>query len=332
MGARSALICGAAAVAALAYPSAAAAAPGPSAGADVRVPADDGSQGVYQSADQLSGGNYTGTVLARCGHGRRIQNEPTLAIDPRATSLRASGPTGHRTMPVAGDARAGCCRSTDSGRSKWTGSLLPGYNGDTSAQGRSSSLHQLVAGGALADDDPMMAWGDPRYMGNSFNRGTENGASGGTRDDTGSIWVAPYAPGDPGSPATGGSRHVRTIVLAQNTPGKRIFTGKTDLTVDPATRNVHAAWPDFHGGGCNEILFSRSADHGATSTAPLAISSGSAAIRPLDRDRAGRAARAGREFAIGAGGGFLTASAPRFRFAVISEAGGDDPATHRSRT
>jgi len=28
--------------------------------------------------------------------------------------------------------------------------LLPGYNGDTSAEGMSSPLHQLVAGGAPA--------------------------------------------------------------------------------------------------------------------------------------------------------------------------------------
>lgn len=151
MGARSALICGAAAVAALAYPSAAAAASGPSPGANVRVPADDGSQGAYQSADQLSGDNYTGTVLARCGHGLREQDEPTLAIDPRDTSVRASGPAGPCTMPTGG------------GSIGWTGSLLPGCNGDTSAQSLSSPLHQLVAGSALADDDPMMAAGSLRH-------------------------------------------------------------------------------------------------------------------------------------------------------------------------
>jgi hypothetical protein len=44
--------------------------------------------------------------------------------------------------------------------------------------------------------------------------------------------------------------------------------------VDPVTGNVYAAWSDFHGNGCNEILFSRSTDHGATFSAPLKISSG----------------------------------------------------------
>jgi hypothetical protein len=268
MGARSALICGAAAVAALAHPGPAAAAPGPSAGAKVRVPAGDGSQGAYQSvSDQLSGDSYIGAVLGRCGHDRRMQDEPALAIDPCDTSVRASGSTGHCAMPAAGNARAGFCRSTGGG-SSWTGSPVPGYDSDTSAQGLSSPLHQLVAGGALADDDPMMARGDPHYLGDSFNRGTQNGASGGTWDDTGSIWVAPCAPSDPASPATDGSCHVHTIVLTQNTLGKRIFS---------------------------EVLFSRSADHGATSSAPLKISSGSAGIRPLDRDRVGRAAPAGRD-------------------------------------
>ena len=292
MGARSALSCGAAAVAALAHPSAAAAASGPGAGASVRVPAGDGSQGAWQSAGPLSGDSYADPVLGGCGHDRRMQDEPALAIGPPDTRVRASGSADHCTMPAAGDAWAGFCCSTGGG--SWTGSLLPGYNGDTSARGLSSPLHQLVAG-ARAVGDPMMAGHDPRYVGDSFNRGTENGVSGGTRDDTGSIWVPPYAPGDPASPATGGSRHVHTVVLAQNTPGKRMFNDKTDLTVDPVTRNVYAAWPDFPGGGRNEILFSRSTDHGATSTAPLKISSGSAAIRPLDRDRADRAAPAGRD-------------------------------------
>jgi hypothetical protein len=37
--------------------------------------------------------------------------------------------------------------------------------------------------------------------------------------------------------------------------------------------NVYAAWSDFKGSGCNEILFSRSTNHGATFSKPLKISS-----------------------------------------------------------
>jgi hypothetical protein len=254
----------------------AAAASAPGAGGNVRVTVDDGSQGPYLSAGQLSGGTYTDAVLARCGHDRRMQNEPTLAIDPRNPSVWASGSNDYCTVPTAGDAWAGFYRSTDSG-AHWTDSLLPAYNGDTSAQGLASPLHQMVAGGALAAGDPMMAWdgqGDLFYMGNNFNRGTENGVSGGTRDNTGDIWVATYAPGSLGDRATDGSRYVRTVILAKNTFGKGNFNDKTDLAVDPATGNIYAAWSDFHGSGCNEILFSRSTDHGATFSAPLKISSG----------------------------------------------------------
>ena len=274
MRTRSVLICGA--VAALALMSAAlpASASAPSAGANVRVTVDVGS--VYKSADQLSGGTYTDGVLQRCGIDRRMQNEPTLAIDPRDTRVWASGSNDYCTVPTAGDAWAGFYRTTNKGAS-WTDSLLPAYNGDTSAQGLASPLHQMVLGGALAAGDPMMSWdgqGDLFYMGNNFNRGIQNGASGAFRANTGDVWVATYAPGSTTDHSTDGSHYVRTVILATNTFGLGQFNDKTDLTVDPATGNVYAAWSRFHGSGCNEILFSRSTDHGATFSAPLKISSG----------------------------------------------------------
>ena len=248
----------------------------PSAGANVRVTVDNGTNGAYESADQLAGGSYTDAVLARCGIDRRMQNEPTLAIDPRNPTVWTSGSNDYCTVPTAGDAWVGFYRSITSGGS-WIDSLLPGYNGDTSTEGTGSPLHQMVAGGALAAGDPQMSWdgqGDLFYMGNNFNRGVQNGASGTTRDNTGDIWVATYAPGNPADPSTDGSRYVRTVILASNSFGLGSFNDKTDLTVDPVTGNVYAAWSDFHGGGCNEILFSRSTDHGATFSAPLKLSSG----------------------------------------------------------
>ncbi len=84
-------------------------------------------------------------------------------------------------MPTAADAWAGFYRSTNGGAT-WTDSLLPGYNGDTSPQGTSSPLQQMVAGGALAAGDPLHGVGRRRadlfYMGNNFNRGIRNGESG----------------------------------------------------------------------------------------------------------------------------------------------------------
>jgi len=156
-------------------------------------------------------------------------------------------------------------------------SLLPGYNGDTSTEGTSSPLHQLVAGGAFAAGDPVMAWdghGRLFYMGNNFNRGIENGVSGTTRDNTGVIWVATYAPSSAVDSSTDGSKYIRTVILASNTFGLGSFNDKTNLAVDTSTGNIYAAWSDFHGNGCNEILFSRSTDHGATFSAPIKISSG----------------------------------------------------------
>ena len=94
-----------------------------SAGANVRVTVDNGANGQYISADQLAGGSYTDAVLARCGIDRRMQNEPTLAIDPRNPTVWASGSNDYCTVPTAGDAWAGFYRSTDTGAS-WTDSLL----------------------------------------------------------------------------------------------------------------------------------------------------------------------------------------------------------------
>ena len=244
------------------------------AGANVRVTVDQSS--TYVSADQLAGGTYTDAVLQRCGTDRRQQNEPALAIDPRNPSVWASGANDGCTTPLVGDGWAGFYLSTDSG-GHWTDSLLPGYRGDTSTQGTSSPLQPFVAGGAIAAGDPFMGWdgiGNLFYMGNNFNRGIENGHSGTTRDNIGTIWVATYEPVNPADTSTDGSKYVRTVVLATNTFGQGQSNDKTALAVDPSNGNVYAAWSDFHFAGCNEILFSRSTDHGATFSHPLKLSSG----------------------------------------------------------
>jgi hypothetical protein len=249
------------------------AAAAPVAGANVRVTVD--SAGMYKSADQLAGGTYSDKVLTRCSVDRRMQNEPTLALDPRNPAVRTAGSNDYCTVPTAGDAWAGFYRSIDSGAT-WTDSLLPGYRGDASAQGTSSPIAQMVAGGAFAAGDPVMSWdgnGNLFYMGNNFNRGIADGNSNATRDNTGDVWVATYAAANSHDSTTDGSKYVRTVILATNTFGLGSFNDKTNVFADPATGNVYAAWSDFHGTGCNEILFSRSTDHGATFSAPLKISS-----------------------------------------------------------
>lgn len=244
----------------------------PTAGGNVAV-----TDQTYVSADMMGGtGTYSDGVLTRCSVDHRMQNEPTLAIDPRNPMVWTSGSNDYCTVPTAGDAWPGFYRSADTG-AHWTDSLLPGYAGDTSPQGTSSPLAALVAHGSIAGGDPVQSWdgsGNLFYMGNNFSRGTENGVSGLTRNNIGSIWVATYAPADPSNTLTDGSRYVRTVILAQNTFGNGSFNDKTDLAVDPVTGNIYAAWSDFHGNGCNQILFSRSTDHGQTFSPPLKISSG----------------------------------------------------------
>jgi hypothetical protein len=251
--------------------------PGVASGTNVRVTVDTGSS--YVSADVLGGtGFYSDGTLTRCGTDRRMQNEPTLALDPRNPAVRTSGSNDYCTVPTNGDAWAGFYRSANSG-ADWTDSLLPGYLNDSSPQGTASPVHQMALGGASAAGDPVQAWdtnGNLFFMGNNFNRGTENGVSARFRDNTGDVWVATYAPANASDNTTDGSRYVRTVILAKNTFGQGSFNDKTGIQVDqtssPFAGNVYAAWSDFHGSGCNQIDIARSTDHGATFSAPMKIS------------------------------------------------------------
>jgi hypothetical protein len=250
--------------------------PGVATGTNVRVTVDTGSS--YVSADVLGGtGTYSDPTLVRCGIDRRLQNEPTLALDPRNPAVRTSGSNDYCTVPTNGDAWAGFYRSADSGAT-WTDSLLPGYPLDGSPQGTASPVHRMALGGASAAGDPVQAWdtnGNLFFMGNNFNRGTENGVSARFRDNTGDVWVATYAPATSDN-TTDGSRYVRTVILSTNTFGQGSFNDKTGIQVDQTTSrfagNVYAAWSDFHGSGCNQIDIARSTDHGATFSAPMKIS------------------------------------------------------------
>jgi len=242
---------------------------------NVRVTHDNPGGGGYVSADQMAGGTYTDSVLTRCGTDRRQQNEPTIAIDPRNAAVRTAGSNDYCAIPTNHDAWAGFYRSSDSGAT-WTDSLLPGYLADTSSQGTASPVHQMALGGAIAAGDPVQAWdksGNVFYMGNNFNRGIEDGISAAFRDNTGDVWVATYAASNPNNSTTDGSRYVRTVILATNVFGLGSFNDKTGIQVDQTNGNVYAAWSDFHGSGCNEIVFSRSTDHGATFSTPMKISS-----------------------------------------------------------
>jgi hypothetical protein len=251
--------------------------PGVASPANTRVTVDAG--GTYVSADVMGGtGTYSDATLVRCGIDRRMQNEPTLALDPRNPMVRTSGSNDYCTVPTNHDAWAGFYRSTDGGVT-WTDSLLPGYLLDSSPQGTASPVHAQALGGAIAAGDPVQAWdtsGNLFYMGNNFNRGLQNGRSNEFRDNTGDVWVATYQAANPVDNTTDGSKYVRTVILSMNTFGLGSFDDKTGIQVDQTSSrfsgNVYAAFSNFHGGGCNEIDFARSTDHGATFSNPMKIS------------------------------------------------------------
>jgi hypothetical protein len=129
----------------------------PHALADVKI-----TDGPYVRQD---GG--TDGVISRCSTDNRQQNEPAVSISPTNPSLMTAGSNDYCTVPTAGDAWAGFYYSSDGGAS-WTDSLLPGYPGDTSAEGTASPLQGRVGSAG----DPVQAWdtfGHLYYAGISCN-------------------------------------------------------------------------------------------------------------------------------------------------------------------
>ena len=209
-------------------------------------------------------------AISACGANRRQQNEPSTAVDPRDPSIVVAGSNDYCTVEKAGGTWTGFYRSTDSG-GNWVNSLLPGYPTDISAEGKASPLQQA---GIANAGDPVQAWdlqGRLFYMGNAFNR---------TAPQLGSVWVATYD--------QDAARYVRTVIVGKGGPALNgRFNDKTSIEVDrgvmsPHQGNVYAAWSLFQGGGNNSIQFVRSADHGATFSQPMKISTGSKNVQFAD--------------------------------------------------
>lgn len=198
--------------------------------------------------------------ISACGANKRQQNEPSVAMDARNPAVLVAGSNDYCTVEKAGGTWTGYYRSVDSGRS-WTDSLLPGYPGDASPEGKASPLQQA---GITNAGDPVQAWdngGNVFYMGNAFNR---------VAPQTASVWVATYS--------ADGSRYERTVLVAKGTPAvKGKFNDKTSIEVDRGTASrfaghVYVAWSVFQGNGNNAIYFARSTDHGATFSQPSKLS------------------------------------------------------------
>jgi len=164
------------------------------AGADTRVTND--TDGTYT--------RYNGTpdaTMMSCSTGRRTQNEPSVAVDPRNPSIMVAGSNDYcaEIQNGSGNVWAGYYRSTDGG-DNWTNSLVPGYPADDSLAGTASPAH----GSCAAAGDPTQSFdgaGHLYYGFICFNR---------TKPTNGSIYVARYD--------DHGATYVRTVRVERGTP------------------------------------------------------------------------------------------------------------------
>ncbi|MDC0675515.1 sialidase family protein [Nannocystis radixulma] len=216
-------------------------------------------------------GDESNTVLAG---GKRQQNEPSVAINPQRPEVIVAGANDYCTVPSTGDSWMGFYVSLDGGTS-WTDSLNPGYPGDTSAAGLASPIF----GRAVTAGDPVMDWDNEDrlfYGGISSNR---------TKPQNGDVHVSTWEY-DPGAPL--GLAYLRTVIVGKGTPSVQgRFNDKPSLRADdwegsPHEGNVYIAWTLFPGFGQDQILFSRSTDHGASFSKPIKISKSVASAQGSD--------------------------------------------------
>jgi hypothetical protein len=238
------------------------------------VRADGGSDPVIDSCNDEQPGTASG--------GNRQQNEPTVAINPSEPSFIVAGANEYCTIPAFSDAWEGVYTSDDGGAS-WTNSLLPGYPGDTSAEGQASPLY----GKDTAAGDPIFGWDNANNIfvgGIAFNRTATTGA---TFLTNANVFVSTYVR-DPSSAL--GIGYVRTTIVGKGTPSAFFFgrfNDKPALKVDdwagsPHEGNVYVSWTLFPGAGQDQVLFSRSTDGGATFSKPIKISKGIANAQGSD--------------------------------------------------
>jgi hypothetical protein len=214
--------------------------------------------------------------------GERQANEPAVAVRPGEPRFVVASANDYCTVPFTLDAWQGIYVSRNGG-SSWTDSLLPGYPGDTSAEGQASPLE-------TNSGDPLLDWDNDGHLfagGISFNR-TETNPSGLVTPTNGHVYVARYTRS---GAAPLGIEFDQTVIVGQGTPGQFPFAGrfhdKPSLRVDDwnSSRfegNVYIAWTLFPGFGSDHILFSRSTDSGLSFSKPIELSHGLASAQDSD--------------------------------------------------
>jgi hypothetical protein len=227
------------------------------AAADTRVTND--TNGSYARYD-----GFADATMASCSTGRRTQNEPSVAVDPRDPDIMVAGSNDYcaEIQNGPGNVWAGYYRSTDGG-ANWSNSLVPGYPTDESPAGSASPTD----GECAAAGDPTQSFdgeGHLYYGFICFNR---------AKPTNGSIYVARYD--------DDGATYVRTVRVERGTPSVwGLFQDKINIAVDqsvgtPTAGNVYVAWARYSGQSANNvILFSRSTDGGATFSRPVRLTQG----------------------------------------------------------
>jgi hypothetical protein len=227
------------------------------AAADVRVTND--TNGSYARYD----GAVDATMLS-CSTGRRTQNEPSVAVDPRNPSIMVAGSNDYcaEIQNGSGNVWAGYYRSTNGGAT-WSNSLVPGYPADESSAGSASPTQ----GSCAAAGDPTQSFdgaGRLYYGFICFNRANPT---------NGSIYVSRYD--------NDGASYVRTVRVDRGTPSVfGLFQDKINVAVDQSVGtatagNLYVAWARYSGQAANNvILFSRSTDGGQTFSRPQRLTQG----------------------------------------------------------
>src|SRR2546423_5323826 len=245
-------------------------------GADARLTNDNS---AYVSNYTLATGvPYTDQTLTECSIARGRQNEPSVAVDPRNTSLLLGSSNDYCGVYNRGAAAGavgpiwlGYYRSQDSG-SSWTSSLVPGYPDDTSPYAALSQARTASSG------DPVIAWD---AHGRAFFGSESSDDPAGTKKTFGDVWVARFRnpQGEAGPTTRDGLEYYGTTVIARGSSAPNLlgkFNHKTAIEADrtgtACDGNVYFAYSRFTGNGGVGIYFSRSTDHGVTFSNPMKVS------------------------------------------------------------